>query len=62
MFVDELPDMPRISGFGVVNGVSVPNTLKIGMFRKKWVSHHHHLLRSASFLLFTHPTLFIYII
>lgn len=38
MFVDELPDMPRISGFQVVNGVSVPKSLKIGMFCKKWVS------------------------
>ncbi|KAK1390050.1 Multicopper oxidase [Heracleum sosnowskyi] len=39
MFVDEVPDMPRISGFDVVNGVSVPKSLKIGMFRKKWKFH-----------------------
>ncbi|KAL1803407.1 hypothetical protein ACET3Z_032054 [Daucus carota] len=39
LFVDELPDMPRISGFDVVNGVSVPKSLKIGMFSKKWKFH-----------------------
>ena len=38
MFVDELPDMPRIHGYQVVNGVSRPKSLRIGMFRKKWVS------------------------
>lgn len=38
MFVDELPDMPRISAFHVLDGVSLPKSLKIGMFHKKWVS------------------------
>lgn len=39
MFVDEVPDMPRVSGFGLKNGVSVPKSLKIGMYFKKWVSN-----------------------
>lgn len=39
MFVDELPDMPRIHGYEVVNGgASRPKSLKIGMFMKRWVS------------------------
>lgn len=37
MFVDELPDMPRIKGFDVVDGVPKSKLLKIGMYRKKWV-------------------------
>lgn len=37
MFVDELPDMPRIKGFHTVNGFPVPKSLQIGMFHKKWV-------------------------
>ena len=37
MFVDELPDMPKIFGFDVVNGVPVSKSLQIGMFSKKWV-------------------------
>ncbi|CAH9076858.1 unnamed protein product [Cuscuta europaea] len=39
MFVDELPDMPRIKGYDVVNGVPVPKTLKIRMFHKTWKFH-----------------------
>lgn len=38
MFVDEVPDMPRISAFHVLDGVSLPKSLKIGMFHKKWVT------------------------
>ena len=38
MFVDELPDMPKIKGYDVVNGDHVPKSLIIGMFHKKWVS------------------------
>lgn len=37
MFVDELPDMPRILGYKVVNGVPKSKSLNIGMFKKKWV-------------------------
>lgn len=37
MFVDELPDMPKILGFDVVSGVPKSKALKIGMFEKKWV-------------------------
>ncbi|KAI8538950.1 hypothetical protein RHMOL_Rhmol09G0143200 [Rhododendron molle] len=39
MFVDDLPDMPKIKGFDFENGVPVPKSLKIGMFRKKWKFH-----------------------
>ncbi|XAR72266.1 Bilirubin oxidase [Bertholletia excelsa] len=39
MFVDDLPDMPRIDGFEVVNGVLRPKSLTIGMFSKKWKFH-----------------------
>jgi hypothetical protein len=37
MFVDELPKIPRILGYKVVNGVPKSKSLKIGMFKKKWV-------------------------
>lgn len=37
MFVDEIPDMPRIKGYDVVHGVPVSKTLKISMFQKHWV-------------------------
>ncbi|XP_052205731.1 multicopper oxidase LPR1-like [Diospyros lotus] len=39
MFVDDLPDMPRLKGFDVVNGVSLPKCLTIGMFHKFWKFH-----------------------
>ncbi|PON78728.1 Copper-resistance protein [Parasponia andersonii] len=39
MFVDELPDMPKIPGFDVFDGVPKPKYLNIGMFRKKWKFH-----------------------
>lgn len=39
MFVDELPDMPRIHGYHVSNGVPKPKSIKIGMFKKKWKFH-----------------------
>ncbi|XP_055809578.1 multicopper oxidase LPR1-like [Solanum dulcamara] len=39
MFVDELPDMPRIKGYDVINGVHVPKSFKIGMYHKKWKFH-----------------------
>ncbi|KAG8366711.1 hypothetical protein BUALT_Bualt17G0107800 [Buddleja alternifolia] len=39
MFVDEVPDMPRIKGFDFVDGSHVPKKLKIGMFHKKWKFH-----------------------
>ncbi|KAJ0095307.1 hypothetical protein Patl1_15279 [Pistacia atlantica] len=38
-FVDELPDMPQILGFDIVNGVPKPKFLNIGMFMKKWKFH-----------------------
>lgn len=39
MFVDELPDMPKIKCFDAANGAPKPKKLKIGMFRKKWKFH-----------------------
>ncbi|KAB2621159.1 multicopper oxidase LPR1-like [Pyrus ussuriensis x Pyrus communis] len=39
MFVDELPDMPLLKGFDVVNGVPKPKSLKIGMYMKTWRFH-----------------------
>ncbi|XP_077243944.1 multicopper oxidase LPR1-like [Tasmannia lanceolata] len=39
MFVDELPDMPKLKGFSMINGTPVSKSLKIGMFRKKWKFH-----------------------
>ncbi|KAL5716148.1 Leucine permease transcriptional regulator [Ranunculus cassubicifolius] len=39
MFVDELPDMPRIQGFRLRNGVAVSKSLKIGMYQKLWKFH-----------------------
>ncbi|XVE92059.1 hypothetical protein REPUB_Repub01dG0064700 [Reevesia pubescens] len=39
MFVDELPDMPKIQGFDVINNSPKPKSLTIGMFKKKWKFH-----------------------
>ncbi|RDX83783.1 Multicopper oxidase LPR1, partial [Mucuna pruriens] len=39
MFVDELPDMPRILGYHVSDGVPKSKAFKIGMFKKKWKFH-----------------------
>lgn len=40
MFVDELPDMPKIKCFeDAANGAPKPKKLKIGMFKKKWKFH-----------------------
>lgn len=39
MFVDQLPDMPKILGFDVISGVPKPKSLEIGMFQKKWKFH-----------------------
>ncbi|KAL6007447.1 Leucine permease transcriptional regulator [Asimina triloba] len=36
MFVDDLPDMPKIRGFTVKNGVPASRTIKIGMFEREW--------------------------
>lgn len=38
-FVDELPDMPKIQSFEVVNGVFKSKPLEIGMFKKQWKFH-----------------------
>ncbi|OMO88071.1 Multicopper oxidase, type 1 [Corchorus olitorius] len=39
MFVDELPDMPKIHGYDIVDGSPKPKLLTIGMFSKKWKFH-----------------------
>ncbi|KAL5553386.1 hypothetical protein UlMin_040787 [Ulmus minor] len=39
MFVDELPDVPKIRGYDVFHGVPQSKLLKIGMFEKKWKFH-----------------------
>ncbi|XP_058087433.1 multicopper oxidase LPR1-like [Magnolia sinica] len=39
MFVDDLPDMPKIKGFTIRNGVPGSRSIKIGMFEKKWKFH-----------------------
>lgn len=44
MFVDELPDIPKLYGYKVVGGKAVPTYLKIGMFQKNWVSSSSLLL------------------
>ncbi|XP_010498793.1 PREDICTED: multicopper oxidase LPR1-like [Camelina sativa] len=39
MFVDDLPDMPRLHGFNSVHGILKPTSLQIGMFSTKWKFH-----------------------
>ncbi|XP_054808686.1 multicopper oxidase LPR1-like [Prosopis cineraria] len=39
MFVDEVPDMPRIHGYKILHGVPKPKSLVIGMFKKNWKFH-----------------------
>ena len=51
MFVDELPDMPKIHGFDMVSGVPKSKSLKIGMFKKKWVSFSLYFLFLSPVLL-----------
>ncbi|KAL1531926.1 Leucine permease transcriptional regulator [Salvia divinorum] len=39
MFVDELPDMPRVKGFDFAHDSPVPTNLSIGMYQKLWKFH-----------------------
>lgn len=39
MFVDELPDMPRLEGYVLQHGNLKPTELRIGMFETKWKFH-----------------------
>lgn len=39
MFVDEIPDMPRIKAYDVLHSLPVSKTLKISMFQKNWVCY-----------------------
>lgn len=48
MFVDELPDMPRLQGYGVKDDLLLPGNLTVGMYEKFWVS-------SLALLLFSSP-------
>lgn len=37
MYVDPLPQMPKIYGYNLRNGSPVPVNLTIGMYQKMWV-------------------------
>ncbi|KAK2630985.1 hypothetical protein EUGRSUZ_L03602 [Eucalyptus grandis] len=50
MFVDKLPDMPRVQGFDIVDGVPKPKSLDIGMYETRWVSKKAHSFTSSSSL------------
>lgn len=39
MFVDELPQMPRLYGYSRREGLLLPGNLTIGMYEKKWKFH-----------------------
>ncbi|CAM8950664.1 unnamed protein product [Rhodiola kirilowii] len=39
MFVDQLPEIPKLYGYRYVDGVPVSVNLKFGMFKKKWKFH-----------------------
>lgn len=39
MFVDEVPDMPRILGYELLHEIPKPKSLQIGMFQKNWKFH-----------------------
>ncbi|GMH26246.1 hypothetical protein Nepgr_028089 [Nepenthes gracilis] len=39
MFVDELPLIPTVFGYQLVDGKPMPRSLTIGMFHKKWKFH-----------------------
>nr|ABR18419.1 unknown [Picea sitchensis] len=39
MFVEELPDMPRLEGYVLEHGKLKPTELRIGMFETKWKFH-----------------------
>ena len=68
-FVDELPDMPRLRGYGVTEGGAiVAGNLTIGMYDTTWVMlliRHRRLLvksiwRCSLFLQLTHRLLLIW--
>lgn len=40
MFMDELPQMPRLYGYSSCDGLLLPENLTISMLAKKWVSFH----------------------
>lgn len=37
MYVDELPEIPKIHGYKFHRGIPVAKKLTIGMYHKKWV-------------------------
>jgi hypothetical protein len=56
MFVDELPDMPKLQGYRFEDGVPVAGNLTIGMYDTTWVCIYFpsHLFGSFSNLEFKH--------
>ena len=38
MYVDVLPQMPKVLGYSIKHGRPTPTHLTIGMYQKKWVS------------------------
>ena len=43
MYVDELPQMPKVLGYSLKYGRPEPTHLTIGMYEKKWVRALHFL-------------------
>ncbi|KAJ4973345.1 hypothetical protein NE237_006519 [Protea cynaroides] len=39
MYVDKLPQIPKLFGYSMQNGLAEPGNLTIGMFEKKWKFH-----------------------
>ncbi|XP_010278883.1 PREDICTED: multicopper oxidase LPR1-like [Nelumbo nucifera] len=39
MFVDELPQMPKLYGYSMLYRLPIPSSLTIGMYQKKWKFH-----------------------
>lgn len=60
MFVDDLPDMPRVQGFSLMKGVPVSESLKIGMYEKKWVCSSYDASSSLIFFIFYFRTLMLF--
>lgn len=54
MYVDELPQIPKLFGYTMVNGVPRPANLTIGMYETTWV---RLLLSRKYFLLWLHNIL-----
>jgi hypothetical protein len=53
MFVDELPQMPKIKGYEIKNGVPVAGNLTIGIYDTTWVIDVLSVTLSSTFLIFS---------